>query len=171
MKTLIIVYSYHHNNTEKIANAMAEELKAEVEYPQNVNIEKLEDYDIIGFGAGIDSGKHYKPMLELAENLPKLNNKKAFIFSTAGVGGDRKMKSDHNALRTILQAKGYVIIGEYACRGFNTNSVLKYFGGMNKNKPDMLDLQNAKAFAMEMQLEICSVEHECRNTKKKAHAR
>ena len=151
MKNLIIVYSYHHNSTEKIANVMAEELKAEVKYPRNANIAELEDYDLIGFGAGIDSGKHYKPMLELAESLPQSNNKKAFIFSTAGVGGERKMKRDHNVLRTILQAKGYVIIGEYACRGFNTNSVLRHFGGMNKNKPDMQDLQNAKDFVAKMQ--------------------
>ena len=37
MKSLIIVYSYHHNNTEKIANVMAEELKAEVKYPKDTS--------------------------------------------------------------------------------------------------------------------------------------
>lgn len=150
MKNLIIVYSYHHNNTEKIANAMAEGLEAEVKYPKDVNIKELKDYDLIGFGAGIDSGKHYGVMLELAEQLPQVQNKKAFIFSTAGVGGERKMKKDHTALRTILQIKGYTVLGEYACRGFNTNSFLKHIGGMNKNKPDAKDLQKAKDFVVKM---------------------
>lgn len=150
MKSLIIVYSYHHNNTEKIANAMAEELNAEVKYPQDVNVDALQDYDLIGFGAGIDSGKHYKPMLELAERLPQAKNKKAFIFSTAGVGGERKMKKDHAVLRTTLRDKGYEIIAEYSCRGFNTNSILKHIGGLNKNKPSADDLQNAKSFVSKM---------------------
>jgi len=37
MKTLICVYSYHHKNTEKIANAMAEILGAAVKFPQDLS--------------------------------------------------------------------------------------------------------------------------------------
>lgn len=57
-KCLIIVYSYHHNNTAKIASIFSEILNAEVKTPEEVISEQLQEYDLIGFGSGIDSGKH-----------------------------------------------------------------------------------------------------------------
>lgn len=45
MKSLIIVYSYHHNNTLRIANAISEVLNGEVKTPMEVATEELQDYD------------------------------------------------------------------------------------------------------------------------------
>lgn len=147
MKSIIIVYSYHHKNTEKVAYAMAKKLDAAVQYPENVEATNLQEYDLVGFGAGIDSGKHYAQLLTLAQTLPEVHNKKAFIFSTSGIGGKKKMHKDHKALRDILITKGYNIVDEFSCVGFNTNSFLKYFGGLNKNRPSAEDLQEAEKFA------------------------
>ncbi len=147
MKSIVIVHSYHHKNTEKIAHAIAETLDSPVQHLQNVNTEDLRACDLVGFGAGIDSGKHYMPMLEFAKTLPDAKDKKAFIFSTNGVGGKRKMLRDHAALRNILTSKGYRIVDEFSCVGFNTNSVLKYMGGMNKGRPNTEDLKEATDFA------------------------
>ena len=158
IKALIAVYLYHHNNTEKIAHAMAEELGAVVKYPADINPVALQDFDLVGFGAGIDSGRHYQPMLAFAGSLPAAAGKMAFLFSTSGVHGRKKMLSDHAALRKILLAKGYCIVDEYACAGFNTNSILKYFGGLNKRKPDKNDLQGAKVFAKAV---LCKCTDEC----------
>ena len=146
-KTLIIVYSYHHGNTEKIAKAMAERLNADLKYPQDASTDDLKNYDIIGFGAGIDSGKHYKPLLDFAETLPQEQSKKAFIFSTGGIYTKKKSSRDHAALRAILLSKGYTIAGEFGCLGLDTNSVLKYFGGINKGRPNKEDFDSAKSFA------------------------
>ena len=71
MKTLIVVYSYHHNNTLKVAEAMAKQLEAEIKTPQQTNPEEPEKYDLVGFGAGIDSGKHYRCCLTTPKNCPK----------------------------------------------------------------------------------------------------
>ena len=60
VKTLLILYSYHHMNTEKVAKVFAKVLDAQILMPQQVNPEELQEYDFIGFGSGIDSGKHYK---------------------------------------------------------------------------------------------------------------
>jgi len=147
MKSLLIVYSYHHMNTEKIAKLFAHVLDAKIKTPQQIDPEELHEYSLIGFGAGIDSGKHYKPLLDLADKLPQVTNKKAFIFSTAGLTGEKKTIKDHSALREKLQAKGYVIVDEFQCKGFNTNSFLKYFGGMNKDRPNDEDLKDAEGFA------------------------
>jgi flavodoxin len=149
-KCLIIVYSYHHNNTMKVAEEFSKVLGAKVIQPEQVILDELEEYDLIGFGAGIDSGRHYKPLLDLADILPVANKKQTFIFSTSAILGDAKVAKDHSMLRQKLQSKGYTIIGEFSCKGFNTNSFLKYFGGMNKGKPDSNDLKDAQEFALKL---------------------
>lgn len=149
-KCHIIVYSYHHNNTLKVANEFSKVLNAKVITPNNVTIEELKEYDLVGFGAGIDSGRHYKQILDLVDMLPHVNKNPAFIFSTSGMQGDVKVDKDHSVLRQKLQSKGYSIIGEFSCKGFNTNSFLKYFGGMNKGKPDIDDLKHAEEFALSL---------------------
>jgi flavodoxin len=147
LKSLVILFSYHHNNTEKIANVLAKVLDAQIKTPQQTNPKELQEYDLVGFGAGIDSGKHYKPLLDLADNLPQITNKKAFIFSTSAIQGEEKVAKDHSSLREKLLSKGYIIVGEFSCKGFNTNSFLKYFGGMNRGRPNEEDLKNAEKFA------------------------
>ena len=57
-KSLLVVFSYHHNNTEKIAKVFAKVLDAQIKTPQQTNPEELQKYDLIGFGSGIDSGRH-----------------------------------------------------------------------------------------------------------------
>lgn len=89
-------------------------------------------------------------MLDLADMLPEVNKKLTFIFSTSAIQGDAKVAKDHSMLRQKLQSKGYVLIGEFSCKGFNTNSFLKYLGGMNKGKPDSDDLKHAKEFALNL---------------------
>jgi len=150
MKTIIYLYSYHHGNTKKVCDAIAPMLSAVVvELPKEGMVESadLSGYDLIGFGAGIDSGKPYKQIRQLAESLPACNGKKAFIFSTAGIYKEKKMLKDHKALRDILLAKGFEIVGEFSCHGHDTVAFLKWFGGINKGRPNTDDLARAEAFA------------------------
>ena len=147
MKALLVVYSYHHNNTQKIAEVLAKVLDSEIVTPQQTNPIELLKYTLVCFGAGIDSGKHYKPLLDFADQQPQVVDKKAFIFSTSGIA---ELTKNHLALREKLQSKGYLILGEFNCRGFNTNSFLKYFGGMNRGRPNTEDIQHAEEFAQNL---------------------
>jgi flavodoxin len=154
LRSLVIVFSYHHRNTEKIANACANVLGAKVKTPQQVKPEEIAEYDLVGFGSGIYSATFDQSVLDLADRLPNAAGKKAFLFSTYGApaafaGGDF-VKNNHSQIREKLQAKGYMVIGEFGCAGWNTNSFLKYFGGLNKSRPDASDLQNAETFARQM---------------------
>lgn len=147
MKSIIIVDSYHHSNTLKIANTFARVLNCSVISPKQAEAEDLLQYELIGFGSGIDSGKHYKPLLDLADGLLEVQAKPAFIFSTSAIQGYTKVEKDHSLLREKLKSKGYAIAGEYSCKGYNTNSFLKFMGGMNKGKPDENDFRDAEEFA------------------------
>ena len=84
MKSLIVLFSYHHKNKEKIAKVLSRVLDAEIKCPQEINPEELKEYNLIRFGSGIYSSKHHESLLELADKLPQVKNKKAFIFSTCG---------------------------------------------------------------------------------------
>ena len=146
MKSLLVLYSYHHQNTEKVAKVFAKVLDAEIKMPQEIKPEELQEYDIIGFGSGIYSAKHDESLLDLADSLPQVTDKKAFLFSTAGITGKSKASKDHATLREKLESKGYKIVDEFQCKGFNTNSFLRLFGGMNKGRPNAKDLKNGKEF-------------------------
>jgi flavodoxin len=147
MKSLIIVISIHHDNTIKIGNVMAKGLDAQIKKPSQINPEKLKEYDLIGFGSGIYGDNLHKSLFNLIDKLPKVQNKKAFIFSTSGITGKTKTAKDHLHIKEKLESKGYLIVDEFQCKGFNTNSFLKYFGGMNKGRPNAEDLKNAEEFA------------------------
>lgn len=158
MKSLLVLYSYHHHNTEKIAEVFSKVLDADIKWPLDINPEEIRDYDLIGFGSGIYASKHHESILGLVDNLSEVKDKKAFIFSTCGapvaIGGQKTLDDYavkcHSLLRDKLQSKGYVIVDEFICAGFNTNSFLKLFGGINKGRPNVNDLKNAEDFALNL---------------------
>jgi len=76
-----------------------------------------------------------------------LKNKKAFIFSTSGL---RKMRFIHNfdkPLKEKLERKGFDIIGEFSCRGYDTSQAAMIVGGINRGSPNAKDLKQAEDFA------------------------
>jgi flavodoxin len=166
VKTLLVLFSYHHKNTEKIAHVFAKILDAQIKTPQQIDPKDLQGYHLIGFGSGIYSGKHHTSLLDLADTLPQVSNRNVFIFSTCGVpiavsGGkfleEYALKS-HSTLREKLQSKGYTVIGEFYCAGFNTNSFLKMFGGLNKGRPNAEDLKHAEEFAQNVKVKAEGIE-------------
>jgi flavodoxin len=158
VKSLIVVFSYHHKNTQKVAEVMAKVLDAQVKSPQQTVPDELGQYELVGFGSGIDSGRHYKELLDFANNLPQVTNKKAFVFSTSGMpigsSGQQRLeeytRKCHTTLKETLQSKGYRIVDEFGCAGFNTNKFLKWFGGINKGRPNAEDLKHAEEFALKL---------------------
>ena len=139
---------------------MAQVFDAQVKTPQQTIPEELPNYDLVGFGSGIDSGKNYKELINFANKIPQVTDKKAFIFSSSGmpvgISGQQRVEEYtskcHKTLKETLQSKGYTIVGEFGCAGFNTNKFLKYFGGINKGRPNSEDLKHAEEFALKLRL-------------------
>jgi flavodoxin len=126
-------------NTEKVAKAMAETMNATLQKVEEVTVEDLSKYDLIGFGSGIYVGKYHKDLFNLIEKIPRLE-KEVFIFSTAG-GPHEKYDQP---LKEKLIEKGSRIVGEFRCPG---QSGLLGFTFANKGHPDEKDLADARAFA------------------------
>jgi flavodoxin len=160
-KRLVILLSRENGSTAKVANVIARVLDADVKTVQQVSPNDIEKYDLIGFGSGIFDQKHHVDLLKFADILPPGLNKNVLIFSTSGVARNLSLRSDgtpksknknftdpHTELREKLLSKGFTLVGEFNCAGFNDNSFLKLFGGMNKGRPNENDLKLAEEFAM-----------------------
>lgn len=148
MKTLIICISIHHGNTKKIAKTMSEVLDAEVLEPANIEVSRLDKYELIGFGSGIYGWKHHNSLSTLIDKLPH-TNKKAFIFSTRGNFIRLvPLENYHKDIRNRLLEKEFEIIGEFSCLGFDTSGPLRFVGGKNKEHPNGEDLDKARKFAV-----------------------
>jgi len=145
MKSIIIYESVHHNNTEKIAKVIADEIGAELVNVRNfADFHKdLDDYDLIGFGSGIYYSKIHKNIKRFVETTEHMDNQKTFIFTTSG----RDKKSFHKKFKELLDLKGFDVIAEFSCKGFDTFGPLKIIGGINKGQPNEKDIVNAKKFA------------------------
>ena len=102
VRTLLVLISIHHKNTEKIANVFAKVLNAQIIAPRQLDHGLIDEYDLIGFGSGIYDEKHHRTLLELADDLPQVSDRKAFLFSTSGVATG--FERFHAPLREKLQS-------------------------------------------------------------------
>ncbi|MGA2385062.1 MAG: flavodoxin family protein [Candidatus Bathyarchaeia archaeon] len=149
MNSVIILFSYHHKNTEKVAQVIAKVIGAEIKTPEQTDPNSLANYELVGFGSGVYFGKLGKTLLELADKIPQATGKKAFIFSTSGRAGKAAAKF-HKPLKEKLESKGYTVVGEFNCAAFDTFGPLKIVGGTNKGRPNADDLKQAEAFAQSL---------------------
>ena len=93
-QAILVLFSYHHQNTEKIAKVFAKILDAQIRSPLKVNPEEVQKYNLVGFGSGIYSEQHHKTILDFVDKLSSANNKNTFIFSTDGAPRGL-IKDDH----------------------------------------------------------------------------
>jgi flavodoxin len=142
MKVLITYNSVHRGNTEKIAEAMAAAIGADLKKYDEVDGYTILDYDLIGFGSGIYYGKTNKEMIEFIDSLPPIKNRKAFVFTTSGKGNP-KYSSE---LGEKVAEHGFKVIGEFACKAFDAWGPLKLIGGINKGRPNADDIKDAGIF-------------------------
>jgi len=111
-------------------------------------IPDLKKYRLVGFGSGIYFGRHDNDLFNLVDKLPPQKKKRAFIFSTSGVKKLAVFYDFHQPLKKRLINKGFRVIGEFNCPGFDTYPLsVKPLGGINKGRPNERDLEKARVFA------------------------
>lgn len=148
--TLLVVKSVHYQNTARVAAAMAEVLGAECLMPAACPYERLAGCRLLGIGSGIYYGRVHTELWRWVRDLPDRSGPKpaVFIFSTSGLPIFARFW--HHPLRTALTRKGFVVLDEFACRGFDTWGPLWLAGGLNRHHPDAKDLQQARDFAQQL---------------------
>ncbi len=150
---VFVCESVHHGNTRLIAEAMSSAAGGCVIRPGDEARRVALNSSILGFGSGIYFGSHHKRLLAFAESLGTTQSGRAFIFSTSGTGDrlPRFIGSDyHRRLRRILRERGYDIVGEFSCRGFDTFGPWGKLGGIAKGRPNATDIEHARAFVLNL---------------------
>ncbi len=145
MKAAVVYVSIAHQNTERVAKAIAEALSADLIKADGADAQALSQYDLIGFGSGVYNGKHHEMLFELVQKLPA-GSKKAFVFSTASYSTPDKVQKYHEPLKSALKAKGFDVVGEFNCPGLNTAGIGR-LKAINKGHPSEEDLNDARKFA------------------------
>jgi flavodoxin len=146
-KTLIVCQSVHHRNTAMVAQAMGDVLEADIRTPETAPADKLDDYDLFGFGSGIYFGRFHGTLRDWIDRLPDAPQitRPSFVFSTSGL--PMLWRLWHWPLKSCLARKGFRVLGEFHCRGFDTFGPLWLLGGLNRRHPDARDLNAAREFA------------------------
>ncbi|MBD3246031.1 MAG: flavodoxin [Candidatus Omnitrophica bacterium] len=150
MTGIIVYHSAHHQNTAKVADAMAQVAGCQAVRAGEIDPGELTKYEVAGFGSGIYFGRHHRILLRWVEQCPALPAQ-VFIFSTSGRGTGGK---NHRALREMIRRRGCRVRGEFACKGYDTFGPLKLFGGIHRGKPDHGDIRRAREFAMRMNADL-----------------
>lgn len=141
MKTAIIFQSSHHGNTKKLLDAIAAQNEVDLIDATITKEKSLEEYDLIGFAAGIAFFKYYPSVSKFAQkNLPQ--GKKVFFIHTAGEPAANQDKG----MKTIAQEKNCQCLGTYFCKGFDTFGPFKLVGGIAKGHPNSDEISGAVEF-------------------------
>ena len=139
-KTIILYFSQHHGNTEKLVQAIGKNAVRIVEISKAKDLD-LKEYDLIGIASGIYGGNFGKPMMSyVQEHLPE--GKDIFLLYTYA----KKMGHYTNGIRKIIEEKKGNIVGEYSCQGYNTFGPFKLIGGTGKNHPTKEEIEGAVSF-------------------------
>lgn len=141
MKTAIVYYSKHHENTKKLLDAIAGEHEVTLINITDNPTTDLSGYDRIGFASGIYYSKFQKALLKYAEeHMPE--GRETFFIYTYGA----EKKGYTGAITEAVSKHNAKILGEFGCFGFNTFGPFKLIGGIAKGHPDDDDLNNALKF-------------------------
>jgi flavodoxin I len=149
----IVIYYSKTGNTKKVAEAIAEELKAELKSVDEVEVDKLGDYQLLCIGTPVYGGSPCSQIREFLENLPDLEGRKGAGFCTmAIVGAGRTL----DFIKSKLEQKKVAFVGDFSCIG-QTGIFLGYGPRLWAiGRPNKEDLEKAKSFARKVSLQKSS---------------
>lgn len=149
-KSAAVVYvSVHHQNTRRIAEAIAEELQADlftIDQAQGID---FRNYQLVGLGSGIYFGRHHQLLRRFVDTWQK-RPEQVFLFSTAGLPFLHWLQ--HLSLRRRVIDNRMTVVAEFSCRGWDTVGPLWLMGGINRRHPNRTDVDRAKEFARQLEI-------------------
>lgn len=153
---ITIIYFSQSGQTRKVAEAMAIALRKKkhsvrLSAIQDVNQEDIIKCDLLGVGSPCFESQAPSPVKVWIRSWPALQNKKAFVFATAG-GAPGLVLYD---LTRELRKKGAKVIGGFMSRGMVHHPAPCLIGRL-PNRPNARDLSEARTFALAVEKHIKS---------------
>ena len=141
MKTAICYFSYHHGNTRKVVQAMAQGRDVDLIDIAAQPDASLEAYDLIGFASGIYGFSFHPSVIDFARRRLPRGKRVFFVYTYGGAKG-----SGAKAIAKAAAEKDAILLGEFGCRGYNTFGPFRWVGGSGKGLPSQADLDRARDF-------------------------
>ncbi|MDO5062347.1 MAG: flavodoxin domain-containing protein [Peptostreptococcaceae bacterium] len=144
-KVAIIYASVHHKNTEKLVKRIAQKCPVDLYDITQIKSVDLSPYEMIGFASGIYMARPHKlirKFLNEQEGLPD----QTFVILTSGIGKGEFA----NAFSEELSEKGFDVLGEFECRGYDTFGPFRSMYEQRPDHPNEDDIQNAIVFVEEV---------------------
>jgi len=147
MKVTIIYFS-QTENTRTVAETMAEAFleaghATRVICMRKATIQDAVTADLLGVGSPCYSSQAPTPVKAFLHSLPRLEQKRAFVFATCS-GAPGRVLYD---MTHLLQSKGGEVIGGFLARG-ECHHPAPCLVGRFSNRPDGKDLTRARLFAV-----------------------
>ncbi len=144
---VVLVYFSQTGNTRRVAEKMAEVFREAGHVTRTVSLKKASPQDVLagdllGIGTPCFSSQAPTPVKAFLQNLPPLDNKRAFVFATSG-GAPGRVLYD---LTRLLQSKGADIVGGFLTRG-ELHHPAPCLHGRMPNRPNAEDFAQARRFA------------------------
>ena len=109
-----VVYFSRTGNTKRLAQAIADTVKAPIFDMSGTTPSTIETYDLIILGTPVEGSSPAKETKAFIESLSKVEGKKAILFCTYRIfGNERTMK----AMEKDLKSKGYDTILKVSKKG------------------------------------------------------
>ena len=141
-KTLILYRSPHHGNTKKLLDAIQKAFPDVVLAKAGEDAFNASQFDTIGIASGVYAGKLHTRVRKALKTING-DGRKAFAIYTCGDKAGGKYGERYLAL---LREQGFQPCGFYWCPGFDTVGPLRFFGGVNKGRPNAEEINGAAAF-------------------------
>jgi flavodoxin len=142
MKSLVVFYS-ESGNTQKLAQAIAAGLGTQAVKIEDIEARILPDYDLICIGTPVQGGAPAKKVLDFISQMPDMSNKKAAVFCTMHMFGDKQVIQ---MVKKTLEARGMVFLGGFSALGWSR--LIANFGPriFNRGRPNQDELARAEDF-------------------------
>jgi flavodoxin I len=137
----LVLYASQSGNTRKLADVVYDVLPGPKKiYPVDEAPDSLADFDFIGVGFWFQGGKPDSKTIGL---LPKLGNKKIFLFATHGAARESAHAQQGMAAAKEVAA-GATVLGTFSCQGEVSPKVLAAAAAKPEPPPWLSDAPGAK---------------------------
>jgi len=140
---VIVIYSTHRGNTEKVAQEIAATANCKaVKLTEDFDSSTLplDGYDLVFLGTGIRGGEPYLELLNYLKAVDLKDDCRRFVLFMTWAGGGASNKLTYERLKQTLEAKGQQFSQNYfICLG--------QFGFTRLGRPNAGDLAAARKWA------------------------
>jgi flavodoxin len=127
MKPCVLYFS-RTGNTKRMAEAIAEAIKASVFSMTSSEPSVVEDFDLLIVGTPVEGFRPAKETVEFVERLPKTEGKKAILFCTYALWKGRTF----GVLKKELSSKGYKTILDVSTKGMKPDLPVDFSESISK---------------------------------------